>query len=227
MSTHLTDDIALAVAFDATGQDSAAAAHVAQCPRCASEVADLQLAAHLVADAKGSASLAQRPPTDLRARVLDSTVDGVPPTPVGAPRWRGLALAAAVALVVGMGLGSLVDLTSPTPAATVAIAELEPLADGAAPADARVVDTGDGLALVVEAPPFDRQAADYFEVWLINEDMQRIVSVGILDPRGEQSFPITQELLDEGYRVVDISRELFDDLPTHSGDSLVRGELSG
>jgi len=33
-------------------------------------------------------------------------------------------------------------------------------------------------------------------------------------------------MLDEGYRIVDISREQFDDDSTHSGDSLVRGELA-
>ncbi len=41
----------------------------------------------------------------------------------------------------------------------------------------------------------------------------------------EASFPISQSLIDEGYVIVDISRERFDDAPTHSGDSLLRGHL--
>ena len=32
-------------------------------------------------------------------------------------------------------------------------------------------------------------------------------------------------LIDQGYVVVDISKEQFDDKPAHSGDSLLRGQL--
>ena len=54
-----------------------------------------------------------------------------------------------------------------------------------------------------------------------------MVSVGVLRPdAAEQTFPIPQELLDEGYVIVDISREGFDDAPEHSGDSVVRGSLA-
>jgi hypothetical protein len=53
-----------------------------------------------------------------------------------------------------------------------------------------------------------------------------MVSVGVLEP-GEpaQSFAIPQALLDQGYVIVDISREGYDDSPQHSGDSVVRGTL--
>jgi hypothetical protein len=39
-------------------------------------------------------------------------------------------------------------------------------------------------------------------------------------------LPVSQQLIDEGYVIVDISREPFDDQPAHSGQTLVRGELS-
>jgi len=54
-----------------------------------------------------------------------------------------------------------------------------------------------------------------------------MVSVGVL-PNGSnaQEFPITSTLLEQGYVIVDISREPFDDRPQHSGDSLLRGTLS-
>ena len=63
-------------------------------------------------------------------------------------------------------------------------------------------------------------------MWLINKDLKRMVSVGVLQP-GEpaQSFAIPQPLLDQGYVIVDISREKFDGSPAHSGDSLHRGKL--
>ena len=54
-----------------------------------------------------------------------------------------------------------------------------------------------------------------------------MVSVGVLRPgEADQSFAIPQELLDQGYVIVDISREGFDSAPEHSGDSVVRGTLS-
>jgi anti-sigma-K factor RskA len=67
----------------------------------------------------------------------------------------------------------------------------------------------------------------FLEVWLINTDLKRMVSVGVL-PNGSnaQEFPITSTLLEQGYVIVDISREPFDDRPQHSGDSLLRGTLS-
>ena len=43
-------------------------------------------------------------------------------------------------------------------------------------------------------------------------------SAGLAD-RGQQ------RLLDEGYVIVDVSREGFDESPEHSGDSVVRGTL--
>lgn len=53
-----------------------------------------------------------------------------------------------------------------------------------------------------------------------------MVSVGVLptaeDPR---QFPVSSALIDQGFTVVDISRESFDNDPAHSGDSLVRGKL--
>ena len=64
-------------------------------------------------------------------------------------------------------------------------------------------------------------------MWLINRDLARMVSVGVLRPgEGSQRFAIDQDLIDQGYVIVDISREGFDDKPEHSGDSLARGTLA-
>ncbi len=91
--------------------------------------------------------------------------------------------------------------------------------------EASVVRSEQGLDLTVAtATPLD--AGDgYLEVWLLNSDGKRMVSVGVLAPGDQGSFPISQSLIDEGYVIVDISREQFDDSPTHSGDSLLRGTL--
>ena len=91
--------------------------------------------------------------------------------------------------------------------------------------EATLVRAADGLDLhVVTARPLDA-GNGYLEVWLINADGKRMVSVGVLQPGESGTFPVTQDLIDEGYVIVDISKEQFDDKPAHSGDSLLRGQL--
>lgn len=89
------------------------------------------------------------------------------------------------------------------------------------------------LSLDLKTQSLSPPGNGYLEVWLINRDGRRMVAVGVLDaPQGQSGqttlamFPISQSLLDAGYVVVDVSREAFDDDPTHSGDSLARGTLA-
>ena len=65
----------------------------------------------------------------------------------------------------------------------------------------------------------------YLEVWLINVDLKRMVSVAVLDQGRDTVISIPAVLIAEGYRIVDVSNELFDDKPQHSGDSIMRGTL--
>jgi hypothetical protein len=54
---------------------------------------------------------------------------------------------------------------------------------------------------------------------------QRMVSIGVLRSGAAELLPIMQALIDQGYVIVDVSREAYDNKPQHSGDSLVRGTL--
>ena len=63
-------------------------------------------------------------------------------------------------------------------------------------------------------------------MWLINVDGKRMVAVGLLASGDEGEFEVPLRLIDEGYRIVDISIEPDDGDPTHSGVSLARGELA-
>ena len=64
----------------------------------------------------------------------------------------------------------------------------------------------------------------YVEVWLINTDGKRMVSLGVMS--GTQgTFPIPPNAIEQGYKIVDLSREQFDDKPQHSGDSVMRRTL--
>jgi hypothetical protein len=134
--------------------------------------------------------------------------------------------AAAAGLVIGV-VGTRVLGEEPAPSTvTVASTQLDTLDTRQARGTADVVRHDGRLDLSVSTQPIDPDGG-YLEVWLINKDLKRMVSVGVLDPAASgQSFAIPKELLDQGYVIVDISREHFDDSPQHSGDSVVRGTLA-
>lgn len=135
-----------------------------------------------------------------------------------------IAAAACLGVLAGLGLGRVVWTRATEPATTLAATALDTLDTKRPLGDAAILRTSGGVGLDVT---LDATAAPggYLEVWLINTDGRRMVSIGVLDAT-HQSFPISQALLDEGYLVVDVSRESFDDKPQHSGDSVVRGTLS-
>ncbi|MGL4175547.1 MAG: hypothetical protein ACRCSN_05670 [Dermatophilaceae bacterium] len=139
-----------------------------------------------------------------------------------------LAVAATVGVVAG-GLGAAAlggDDSPKEPAGVVlASARLDTLDTGSAKGSAEFVRTGATTDLSVSTEPIDA-GSGYTEVWLINRDLKRMVSVGVLAPGARsQTFTVPQSLIDDGYVVVDISREPLDGNSTHSGDSVVRGTL--
>ncbi|WP_404386695.1 anti-sigma factor [Knoellia locipacati] len=146
------------------------------------------------------------------------------------PPLSWLAAACAAGVLVGAGgfvIADRIQTPGSEPARTVASAELDTLDTQQQLGRATVSEQADAVTLQVSASALDRGASGYVEVWLINRDGKRMVSVGVLgEDAREGSFPISRRLLDEGYVVVDLSREEFDDKPQHSGDSIVRGSLT-
>jgi hypothetical protein len=146
----------------------------------------------------------------------------------GFPAAWLLAAACVLGIVLGVGAATLAGRmgTDPAPSeTTVATADLTPLDSPDTQGRAVLVDRADGLELNVSAAGLD-PGDGYLEVWLINRDLTRMISVGVLPTdASEIILPVSQELIDEGYVIVDISREQFDDQPAHSGDTIVRGEL--
>lgn len=133
------------------------------------------------------------------------------------------ALAASVAVVLAIvGVWALVR---PAQVVELASATLQAFPDhpGAA-GSAVVVELGDGEREVEVR--LDAAAADggYREVWLINADATALVSLGVLEG-AQGTFPIPADVDLSEYVLVDISQEPADGDPTHSGDSIVRGEL--
>ena len=132
---------------------------------------------------------------------------------------------AAAGLAVGLLTGRALWSDTPPAPSTIARAQLDTLDTNQRLGQARVVRAGTNVDLTVATTaPFDARNG-FIEVWLINKDGKRMVSVGVLQGSSPETFPITQTLIDQGYIIVDISREGFDNKPQHSGDSLARGTL--
>jgi len=139
-------------------------------------------------------------------------------------RWLIAATAAGVALGV-LGVQIVGALRAPAPTPVVASAQLDTLTNPRRGGDATLVEQPGGLSLKLSVEPLDAKNG-YLEVWLINTDLTRMISVGVLPGNGTAaSFVVAPGMLAQGYTIVDISREQFDDRPQHSGDSLLRGTL--
>ena len=134
-------------------------------------------------------------------------------------------LAASLALLVGLGVGSwaLVRQLAPTPIAQAALEALpdHPGASGSAVVD-RDREGSDTVTVTLDAP---NDPNGYHEVWLITADASALVSLGVL-AASEGTFTIPAGVDLNEYRLVDISDEPVDGDPTHSGDSIVRGQLA-
>jgi hypothetical protein len=138
-------------------------------------------------------------------------------------------LVAAAALVVGAAGGSLVTrLVSqePQPSSTV-VAKVELVALPLTPSAggrAMIVQAADGDSLEVDVTRLAPLNGQFYEVWLIDRSIKKMLPVGIL--RGAAGQFVIPAGLDLGeYPVVDISVQEPGN-PAHSGKSVLRGVLT-
>jgi len=237
--SHADPEQLAGLALDPTDGPADVREHAETCPECAGLVA-----AFTGVRRRAGADVLVPPPAGLRAQVLAEVRAGqadprTGPEPADPSRRRGVPLwlagiAAALALLAGIGLGRIGagDTEAPEavapPADTgtvVAATDLTALDSDADRGVASAVRSDDTLTLRVRA----RELGDedgFHEVWLINVDGTRMVALGVLAEGDTGEFQVPQGLIDEGYRIVDISVEPDDGDPTHSGVSLARGELA-
>ena len=105
------------------------------------------------------------------------------------------------------------------------MADLTALDSDAPRGVADAVEKGDTMTVRVSAEELGGEGGVH-EVWLINVDGKRMISIGLLPSGDEGQFEVPMDLIEKGYRIVDISVEPDDGDPTHSGVSLARGELA-
>jgi hypothetical protein len=147
------------------------------------------------------------------------------------PLWGVAAVAAAAgALVGGAVVWSAVERgsggTGGADEQLVAQAVLAPLPDKpvTTPGEATVVESPDGQVVRVDARSLPTSDG-FYEVWLLDEGLTKLVALGALPAGSIGTFTIPPGLSVADYPVIDISLESYDGDPSHSKNSLMRGEL--
>lgn len=176
------------------------------------------------------------PPSDLWSRIADdafatgdgSALDDESPAPVpvvsleSRRRRRTWLIGAAAAILAVVVIGAATWARQPDDVAVLAVTELEPLGESGA-GSAEIVDH-DGsleLRLVTDGvvPP-----DGFAEVWLINADVTELISLGPI--RSDGTYDLPAGLDPSAFPIVDVSFEPFDGNPLHSGNSVLRGQLT-
>ncbi|GAB3955314.1 anti-sigma factor [Micromonospora vulcania] len=249
---HLDHDRLVFLALGESEADNGESTHLDVCAHCRTEFATLRQVAGLGADTKGLADLPDPPEhvwqgivAEIRAAddLPTESTDRVPRQPTRAnaasagrvrprgrwSRWAGTAVIAAAAAAVGvLGTVAVLGPDDPAPAPTRAVVASTPLvAYGSTPptanGDARVFQGGQLHLHVANLP----RVAGYYEVWLINPTTMQMFSVGTLGDGPDALLPLPPNVDLRTYSVVDVSAERYDNKPAHSGDSLLRGTLTG
>lgn len=182
----------------------------------------------------------EQPPDDLWARIeadVDalpgSTPDVMPDTaPTSAPAvvplpsrptrrvmpWLAAA-AAIVVLVAGVAIWR-ADSSDPL---VVAQTQLELLGD-TGEGSAELVERDGTFRLNVATSGIDTGDDAFAEVWMISPDVTAMISLGPLRPDGVYDLPAGFD--PTAFPIVDISIEPLNGDPTHSGNSVLRGQLT-
>ncbi|GAB3848715.1 hypothetical protein GCM10029963_32010 [Micromonospora andamanensis] len=252
---HLEHDRLVFLALGESEVDTSDRTHLDACPHCRAELESLRHVAGLGAATQGLRDLPD-PPEHLWQGIMTEitaakelprlTADRHRPDPVepagpvttDAPpaprrsrrgRWSRVATTAVTAVAaatVGV-VGTAAVLRDGTPAEPTVVASAPLAAYGSTPpaarGDARVLGSGELHLHVANLPA----VPGYYEVWLINPQSMEMFSVGVLGDGADVLLPLPPNVDLGRYSVVDVSAEAFDNNTAHSGDSLLRGSLTG
>jgi anti-sigma-K factor RskA len=223
--------------------------HLDDCAHCQSELDQLRAVVTTARTVQPEDYPVAPPPSVWEAVVAELGLDGraepaagdaayegagatsVTPLPVPSQGGRRSTLLALAAGVVGLLIGvaaTAVVTAEDDDLPVVASTQLTVLADDSSGGDAEVLRAGDGRVLQVDVPTLSPDSDGFYEVWLLDKDAKRLVSIGLLDlSQGTSArFPIPDDVDLATYPIVDVSVEPADGNPAHSGDSVVRGTLA-
>lgn len=139
---------------------------------------------------------------------------------------RLVLLAAAVGLIVGVGGAVLSERMSRPEVQVLSSTTLTSLPGHTGGGQAELIVDG-GVEKLRVAVDTASPGQDYRELWLINTDGERMVSLGVLTASGRGDYPLPTVLSSglQDYTIVDVSLEPFDGDAAHSRVSVVRGSL--
>lgn len=246
--SHLDPEQLALIALGEPLEDHEQTEHLASCPACAGEVSEMIRVTAIARSTIDDGEL-EAPPERVWARIADELLLE-PPAPTATPPlsdiapaqpdaaaspprrprragWRtAWVLAASLAgiAVVGAGTWGVVNVRmAPT---SIATAALDPFPDHPDSVGSAAVERDrDGARFLTVSLDRADEPDSYREVWLIRNDGQALVSLGVLTGEtGRFDIPSGIDLAD--YDLVDISFEPLDGDPAHSGDSIVRGQLT-
>ncbi len=175
------------------------------------------------------------PPAGLWAGIEALVAAGDPSSRVANPRSGSVALlrrrwpavvGAAASLLIAVGFWSATrDDDGADRLAQVALSNDGLAADGVASnADATLVRLTDGTyALDVEVSDLPSDEEAVLELWIIDTKVEGMYSLGPV--HGSGRYPLPAHVDPAAFPVVDISIEPTDGVPTHSGWSILRGQL--
>jgi hypothetical protein len=241
---HVDAELLTLLALQVEHPDSETDAHLHVCEQCRDELAALRRVVTAGRESPRTEELVT-PPAGVWEGIVASVaaestrpaeaspVESARVTPMrpsrarhGVPTWLSVAAGFVVGAVAAGSLVALVvdDEADDPEGRTVAVAELDPLDETGTAGSAEVIKISGERLLDVRVD--DRTpGAGYREVWLLDAEAGRLVSLGVLT--GTHSRLVIPEGLDlSDYPVVDVSREPLDGDPAHSSDSISRGELS-
>ncbi|MGD9961632.1 anti-sigma factor [Nocardioides sp.] len=197
-----------------------AADHLDGCEECRSELAELAVGHALLASASrtlGGTALVPNPTDGLPARVS--------PARRTRRRRQGFVLAAAAALVVGIGVTGWVRLDSgPEDVAPKPFAEatLEPVEGSGAGVVVMVHDGSSTTTMTVKTSDLPKlRSGKFYYAWLLDPKTNKMLPLGQVGPAGVASFTLDDQLLAR-YSSVDVSLEADDGDPQHSVTSVLR-----
>jgi anti-sigma-K factor RskA len=172
------------------------------------------------------------PPPELWQKIEGALADdGAPVLPLAGRRrqrrriWGALVAAAAAACLV-IGVAIVRDGGGARTIEEVALsnAGLDP-AGASSSGRAKLVQLdGGSRAIELDVSDLPRLDDGYFELWLIDRQLKGMVSMGPVPGSGR--FVIPAGVATDAFPIVDLSIEPIDGVPTHSGKSVLRGELA-